>query len=357
MKKPITKQIHKEKPGTTQELEGFKKVLSSLGSSEFPQTDRPHGLHLLRQMLRIRRLEEKSAELYSAMKIRGFMHLYIGEEAVAVGVMEALTPEDGIVATYREHGQALARGVPAATIMAEMYGKQEGCSRGRGGSMHLFDKETRFYGGNAIVGGGLPLAVGLALADKMQAKPQLTCCFFGDGAVAEGEFHESMNLAALWHLPILWVCENNMYAMGTALRYAQIETDIARRAASYKVIAKAVDGMDVLAVEAAAKEAAEVVRAGGGPYFLECRCYRFRGHSAFDTELYRAKEEVEEAKKRDPILLFTQYLRERGLLGPEDLEEIERDVAMEMEAAIEFAEAGTWEPVEDLTKFVYSEKK
>jgi pyruvate dehydrogenase E1 component alpha subunit len=319
--------------------------------------DRAHGLHLLRQMLRIRRLEEKSAELYGAMKIRGFLHLYIGEEAVAVGVMEALTAEDAIVATYREHGQALARGVPAATIMAEMYGKQEGCSRGRGGSMHLFDAETHFYGGNAIVGGGLPLALGLALADKMRGQQRVTCCFFGDGAVAEGEFHESMNLAALWQLPVLFVCENNLYAMGTALRYAQIETEVAKRAASYKFPAESVDGMEVLAVEAAAKKAAAYVRAGQGPYFLECRTYRFRGHSAFDTELYRGKEEVEEWKKQDPIATFSQYLKEHGLLGPEDLEEIEREVALEIAAAVDFAEAGTWEPIEDLTRFVYSEKE
>jgi pyruvate dehydrogenase E1 component alpha subunit/2-oxoisovalerate dehydrogenase E1 component len=321
------------------------------------QTDRPHGLHLLRQMVRIRRLEEKCAELYGAMKIRGFLHLYIGEEPVAVGVMEALTPDDSIVATYREHGQALARGVSAATIMAEMYGKQEGCSRGRGGSMHLFDKEARFYGGNAIVGGGLPLAIGLALADKMQGNQRVTCCFFGDGAVAEGEFHETMNLASLWQLPVLFVCENNMYAMGTALRYTQAETDLTKRARSYNMPAAAVDGMQVLAVEAAAKKAADFVRTRQAPYFLECRCYRFRGHSAFDTELYRSKEEVEIWKKQDPIVTFTQYLREQGLVGPEDLAEIEREVAIEMEAAIEFAEAGTWEPVEDLTRFVYSEKK
>ncbi len=322
-----------------------------------PQLDRPHGLHLLRQMLRIRRLEEKCAELYGAMKIRGFLHLYIGEEAVAVGVNEALQAEDNIVATYREHGQALARGVPAATIMAEMYGKQEGCSRGRGGSMHLFDKETRFCGGNAIVGGGLPLALGLALADQMRQRPQLTCCYFGDGAVAEGEFHETMNLASLWHAPVLFVCENNLYAMGTALRYAQAETDLTKKAAGYAMPAAAVDGMEVLAVEAAAKEAAEYVRSGQGPFFLECRTYRFRGHSAFDTELYRSKEEVEEWKQRDPIVTFTRYLKERGLLGAEDLEEIEREVTLEIEAAVEFAEAGTWEPVEDLTRFVYSEKR
>lgn len=181
--------------------------------------DRDHALHLLGSMIRIRRMEEKCAELYTAMKIRGFMHLYDGEEAVAVGVMEALTQDDAVVATYREHGHALIRGLSAGCILAEMYGKQEGCSRGRGGSMHLFDDKTRFYGGNAIVGGGLPIAVGLALADKMRQKPRVTCCFFGDGAVAEGEFHESMNLASLWRLPLLFVCENNLYAMGTALKY------------------------------------------------------------------------------------------------------------------------------------------
>ena len=190
--------------------------------------DRSHALGQLRQMLLIRRFEEKSAELYSAGKIRGFLHLYIGEEAVAVGVMAALGPEDAIVATYREHGQALARGMSAESIMAEMYGKAEGCCRGRGGSMHLFDASTRFYGGNAIVAGGLPLAVGLALADHMQGKARVTCCFFGDGAVAEGDFHEALNLAALWQLPVLFVCENNLYAMGTAIRYRSEERRVGK---------------------------------------------------------------------------------------------------------------------------------
>jgi pyruvate dehydrogenase E1 component subunit alpha len=319
--------------------------------------ERDHALHLLHQMLRIRRLEEKSAELYSASKIRGFMHLYNGEEAVAVGVMQALTPEDAVVATYREHGQALARGVPASTIMAEMYGKQEGCSRGRGGSMHLFDAGTRFYGGNAIVGGALPVAVGLALADKMQGRPRVTCCFFGEGAVAEGEFHESMNLAALWQLPVFFVCENNLYAMGTALKLSESVIDLTQKAASYAITAVAVDGMDVLAVEAAARDAAAAVRAGAGPYFLECRTYRFRAHSMFDAELYRDKAEVEAWKQRCPILLLTQRLAEQGLLGDAELEALEQQVAAEVEAAVAFAEAGTWEPVEHLTRFVYSERR
>lgn len=319
--------------------------------------DRDHALHLLRSMIRIRRLEDKCAELYSAMKIRGFLHLYDGEEAVAVGVLEALTRDDAIVATYREHGHALIRGVSAGCILAEMYGKQEGCSRGRGGSMHLFDDKTRFYGGNAIVGGGLPIAVGLALADKMQNRPNVTCCFFGDGAVAEGEFHESLNIASLWKLPVLFVCENNLYAMGTALKYTQAVMDLARKASSYDIPSNAVDGMDVLAVEAAAKQAVEAVRAGEGPYFLECRTYRFRAHSMFDAELYRTKAEVEEWKKRCPIAMFTQTLKSRGLLSEADLEEIERDVDREIREAVAFAEACTWEPVEDLTRFVYSERR
>jgi pyruvate dehydrogenase E1 component alpha subunit len=319
--------------------------------------DRAHALHLLHQMLRIRRFEAKAAELYAATKIRGFLHLYDGEEAVAVGVMAALTPEDNIVATYREHGQALVRGVPAGAIMAEMYGKQEGCARGRGGSMHLFDAKTRFYGGNAIVGGGLPLAIGLALADKLRGERRVTCCFFGDGAVAEGEFHESLNLAALWQLPVLFLCENNLYAMGTALERHQAATDLARKAASYDVVAESVDGMDVLAVEAAARRAVEAVRSGAGPSFLECRTYRFRGHSAFDTELYRPKEEVEAWKQRDPIASFAGLLREQGLLADADMEELEREVAAEIDEAVAFAEASTWEPVADLTRFVYSERR
>ena len=321
-----------------------------------PALERDHALHLLREMLRIRRFEEKCAELYTATKIRGFLHLYIGEEAVAVGAMQALEPDDAIVATYREHGHALARGLSAASIMAEMYGKVEGCSRGRGGSMHLFDAATRFYGGNAIVGGGLPLAVGLALADKLQGRSRVTACFFGEGAVAEGEFHESMNLAALWGLPVLFCCENNLYAMGTALVRSESEIDLCLKAASFEVPAWPVDGMDVVAVEAAAKHAAIAVRSGGGPHFLEFRTYRFRAHSMYDPELYRDKKEVEEWKKRDPIPNFQSMLKEQKLLKDEELVQIEDEVAAEIRQAVEFAEAGTWEPVEELTRYVYSEE-
>ena len=318
--------------------------------------DRPTARRLLGQMIRIRRFEEKCIELYGAQKIRGFLHLYIGEEAVATGVMEHLRRDDAVVATYREHGQALARGVAPGAIMAEMYGKQEGCARGRGGSMHIFDAATRFYGGNAIVGGGLPLAVGLALADKLQGRRNVTACFFGEGAVAEGEFHESMNLAALWRLPVLFVCENNLYAMGTALQISESMTDIARKADAYGVAAATVDGMDVLAVSAAAASACERVREGL-PYLLECRTYRFRAHSMFDAELYRSKDEVAQWKHRDPIALFFAAMQEAGVLQAADLAELEGRADREVTEAVAFAEAGSWEPVADLLRFVYSEKK
>jgi pyruvate dehydrogenase E1 component alpha subunit len=319
-------------------------------------SDRDHALHLLGEMLRIRRFEEKCAELYAETKIRGFLHLYIGEEAIAAGALPALTSEDAIVATYREHGHALARGIPMGAIMAEMYGKAEGCSRGRGGSMHLFDAATRFYGGNAIVGGGLPVAVGLALADKLRGLRRVTACFFGEGAVAEGEFHESLNLAGLWQLPILFCCENNLYAMGTALARSEAETDLCRKAASYRIPAAPVDGMDVLAVEAATARAAAAVRANHGPYFLEFRTYRFRAHSMYDPELYREKAEVESWKPRGPIETFMAALREAGLLDEAALARLEARVADEIAAAIAFAEAGTWEPVAELTRFVYAEE-
>jgi pyruvate dehydrogenase E1 component subunit alpha len=311
---------------------------------------------MLRDMIRIRRFEEKCAELYSASKIRGFLHLYIGEEAVAVGAMHALDPNDAVIATYREHGHALIRGVPAESIMAEMYGKQEGCSRGRGGSMHLFDAARRFYGGNAIVGGGLPLAVGLALADKLQGLHRVTACFFGEGAVAEGEFHESMNLAALWKLPVLFCCENNLYAMGTALKRSESEIDLCLKASSYEMPAWPVDGMDVTACADAAKRAALAVRGGEGPCFLEFRTYRFRAHSMFDPQLYRDKQEVEVWKTRDPIILFQHRLQKEGTLSDEALKKIEADAAAEVDKAVQFAEAGTWEAIEELTKFVYSER-
>src|SRR5512146_2679431 len=316
-----------------------------------PHLSHEHMLDLLKQMIRIRRFEDKCAELYTQEKIRGFMHLYDGEEAVAVGVIPVLEKRDRIVATYREHGQALVRGVPMTTALAEMYGKQEGCSRGRGGSMHLFDRSTNFYGGNAIVGGGLPLSVGLALADRMRGEDTVTACFFGEGAVAEGEFHESLNLAALWGLPVLFVCENNLYAMGTALALSESETDIHRKAACYGMPSEAVDGMDVVAVEAAARRAVHAVRETRKPYFLECRTYRLRAHSMFDPQLYRDKAEVEVRRQSEPIARFQQWLQTNHMIHSDDVSHIEAEIDAEIAAAVAFAEGGTWEPVEQLTRY------
>jgi len=313
-----------------------------------------HHQELLRTMLLIRRFEELCAELYSATRIRGFLHLYVGEEAVATGVMSALRPDDAVVSTYREHGHALARGVPLDSVMAEMFGRQTGCSRGRGGSMHLFHKETNFVGGNAVVAGGIPLAVGLALADRMQGRDRVTACFFGDGAVAEGEFHEAMNLAALWRLPVLFCCENNRYAMGTSLAKEHAQTDLALRASSYGMAAWPVDGMDVLAVEDAATRAVEEIRGGGAPVFLELRTYRFRAHSMYDPDRYRTKDEIAAWRAHDPLLGFQELMQKEGQLDEDELAALEKEVAALLDRAVETADQAPVEPVEDLTRFVVS---
>ncbi|WP_291096974.1 MULTISPECIES: pyruvate dehydrogenase (acetyl-transferring) E1 component subunit alpha [unclassified Flavobacterium] len=314
-------------------------------------------LLLLYQMLLIRRFEEKAAEQYTKAKIRGFLHLYIGEEAVAVGVMQALTDDDTILCTYREHGHALARGIDADVIMAEMYGKQEGCSKGRGGSMHLFDASKKFYGGNAIVASHLPVAVGMALASKKQKKSNITCCFFGEGAAAEGEFHEAMNLAALWKVPVLFVCENNLYAMGTAIRYTHAMQELEKKGAAYGVESSAVDGMDLIKVMDASNTAVQKVRSSGKPYLLVCNTYRFRAHSMFDAELYRDKKEVEEWKKHDPIPQFQEFLLREKLIKETEIAEFESKIEKKIQKAVDFAEAGSWEPLDQLTRFVYSENK
>ncbi len=314
-----------------------------------PHLDRSHVLALLGHMIRIRKFEDKCAELYTQEKIRGFLHLYDGEEAIAAGVIPVLTSKDRVVATYREHGHALVRGTPMTTVMAEMYGKAEGCSGGRGGSMHLFDAEREFFGGNAIVAGGLPLAGGLALADRMRGEDRVTVCFFGDGAVAEGEFHETVNLAELWDLPVLFVCENNGYAMGTALKRYESQTDIRVKAQSYGINAETVDGMNVVDVEVAALRALTYIRETGRPMFLECQTYRFRAHSMFDSQLYREKSEVELWRKKGPIVRFQTWLLESKLIHESDVAEIEARVDAEIAEAVEFAESGTWEPVENLS--------
>ncbi len=319
-----------------------------------PRLDPAHVKALLKTMMRIRMFEEKCAEAYTQEKIRGFLHLYDGEEAIAAGVIPLLEDQNRLVATYREHGHALARGVPMGAVLAEMYGKSNGCAGGRGGSMHLFDAGRNFYGGNAIVGGGLPLAAGLALADRMQGNDVTTACFFGEGAVAEGEFHESLNLAQLWGLPVLFVCENNGYAMGTRLDLTEAQIDISAKARSYAITAEVVDGMDVVAVEAAARRALKTIAETGRPYFLECRTYRFRAHSMFDAQLYRPKEEVAEWREKGPIVRFRNWAMQSGLLHEDDLAELTSEISAEIADAVAFAEGGTDEPLETLTDFVMS---
>lgn len=315
---------------------------------------------MLKTMMRIRRLEELCAELYTQEKIRGFLHLYIGEEAVAVGVMSHVRPQDNVIATYREHGHALLKGIPANQIMAEMFGKLDGCARGRGGSMHLFSRAHNFFGGNAIVGGGIPQAVGLALAAKRLSSKQpgedrLTFCFFGEGAMAEGAFHEAINLAALWQLPVIFCCENNRYAMGTALARSESQTSMSDKARAYNIAAQAVDGMAPLACYDATAVALDYVRREQKPYFLEFNTYRFRPHSMFDPELYRTKSEVDEWKKRCPIASFSAQLLASGAISEAQIAQFHSDIENELQAAIAFAEQSPLEPASELERFVYSE--
>ncbi len=310
-------------------------------------------LKLLHNMMRVRRMEELCAELYTQEKIRGFLHLYIGEEAVASGVMSLLRPQDNVMATYREHGHALLKGVPARSIMAEMFGKIEGCSRGRGGSMHLISASHRFFGGNAIVAAGIPQAVGLALASKKLKEDRHTVCFFGEGAVAEGVFHEALNMAELWKLPVLFCCENNYYAMGTALTRSQAQLNLSKKAEAQNVTSQSVDGMDVFDVMEKTREALDFITREGRPYFLEFRTYRFRAHSMFDPELYRSKDEVFKWKEKDPINFLIEHMKKNNHLVPENIQALEKKVEDEMQEAILFAENSDWEPLEDLEKYLY----
>lgn len=312
---------------------------------------------LLADMIRVRVFEERCAELYGESRIRGFLHLYIGEEAIAAGVMSCLGPDDGVLATYREHGHALLRGVPAGSIMAEMFGRVTGCSGGRGGSMHLFDAERRFYGGNAIVGGHLPVAVGLALADQALDRDAVTACFFGEGAMAEGEFHEALNLAALWDAPVLFCCENNLYAMGTSLESSQSQVNLAVKAASYSVPAWQVDGMNVLDVRRSTERAVTAIRAGAGPIFIEFQTYRFRAHSMFDPDLYRDRDEIETWKARDPILVCERHLREAGAVNEQEVAAMWTRARAETEEAVAEAEQGALEPESSLLEHVLLEKE
>ena len=321
--------------------------------SESPSPEPAFARELLTDMIRVRRMEEKCAEMYSAGKIRGFLHLYVGEEAVAAGSLRVLGADDAVIATYREHAHALLRGIPMTKIMAEMFGKQEGCSGGRGGSMHLFDAGRRFYGGNAIVAAGLPLAAGLAFADKQLGRNRVSACYFGEGATAEGAFHETMNMAELWQLPVLFCCENNRYAMGTAIDRELSQVDLIAKSEAYRVPSASADGMDVLDSHTAMQRAVDHIRTNGGPFFLEFRTYRFRPHSMFDPELYRDKAEVAEWRdEHDPIRMFTERCQAEKLVTAEDVAAIETAVAAEVADAVAYAEAGTLESVDTLTRDV-----
>lgn len=319
------------------------------------QPDRGQLIDLLRQMMLIRRFEEKAAEMYARRKIGGFLHLYIGQEAVAVGAISTLGPNDYVVSHYREHGHALARGLEPGPLMAELFGRATGVSRGRGGSMHLFDVKRGFMGGYAIVGGHMPLAVGLALASSYLKNGRIVLNIFGDGAVNQGEFHESLNLASVWKLPVVFLCENNLYGMGTDVRRVSAEPEIHKRACGYNIPAERVDGMDLLAVREAARRAVDWARGGKGPYFLEAVTYRFRGHSMADPEFYRDKSEVERWKAQDPILRFRHYLEGEGLISEEEARSLEEGVEAAINEAVRFADESPEPPLEALYEYVYKE--
>jgi pyruvate dehydrogenase E1 component alpha subunit len=311
-------------------------------------------LNLYHQMLLIRRFEEKSAEAYSMGKIGGFCHLYIGQEAVAVGALSAIRKDDYVLTSYREHAHAIAKGMSPESIMAELYGKEGGCSRGKGGSMHMFDSEVNFLGGHAIVGGQIPLATGVAFATKYKGTDQVTLCFFGEAAVNQGSFHESLNLAQLWKVPCIYICENNQYGMGTSLERAMSFRDIAQKACAYELASEFVDGMDVLAVREATQRAVERARKHYLPTLLEVRTYRFMGHSMSDPGNYRTRAEIEKYQQRDPIKLFAATLKEEKVVSDKDLEEIEARVKEEVERSLKFAEESPLPQPEELYTDVYA---
>ncbi len=313
-------------------------------------------LDLYRRMVLIRRFEEKTAEMYSRGKITGFCHLYAGEEAVAVGAIAALYDKDYVVSTYREHGHCLAKGASPRAVMAELFGKATGLSRGHGGSMHLFDPNLRFMGGYAIVGGGLPIAAGLGLSISYREEPEVVCCFFGDGALPQGAFHESLNLASLWKLPVIFICENNFYGMGTMVQNAICQEELYRFAEPYKMPGVRVDGMNVLEVYRAATEAATRAREGDGPSLIEAVTYRFRGHSMSDPAEYRSRREERIWQERDPIKGLRRRLLQDNRVAEGQLDQIDNEVNEVIEDAVKFAEESPEPGIETLGKYVYAEE-
>jgi pyruvate dehydrogenase E1 component alpha subunit len=329
---------------------------TSVAATAPQRVDAAVGLALLEQMQLIRRFEEKAAEMYALGKIGGFLHLYIGQEAVAVGAMSTLRPDDYAIAGYREHGHILAKGGDPRRVMAELFGRRDGVSKGKGGSMHMFDRSINFLGGHAIVGGYLPIATGVGFAIRYEDRDRVILCFFGDGSVPQGEFHESLNLAALWKLPVVFICENNRYAMGTAIQRALAQTDISKFAAAYAMPGEACDGMDVLAVRDCVGRAVARARETKTPTLVEARTYRFRGHSMRDpaAAVYRTKDEVEEEKRRDPIVSLRERLREAGVLDEATWQALAERVEARVTDAVAFADASPEPPAEWLTADVYA---
>jgi pyruvate dehydrogenase E1 component alpha subunit len=323
--------------------------------SRLPNETRETLIDLYYQMLLIRRFEEKSAESYSRGKIGGFCHLYIGQEAVAVGSISAIRRDDYVLTSYREHAHAIAKGMNPNAVMAELFGKAEGCSRGKGGSMHMFDREINFLGGHAIVGGQIPLATGVAFASKYRGTDQVTLCYFGEAAVNQGAFHESLNMAQLWKLPCIYICENNQYGMGTSLKRAMSREDIYRKADSYNVASEFVDGMDVLAVRAATQRAVERARRDSLPTLLEMRTYRFMGHSMSDPGNYRTRAEIEKHQERDPLKLFEAELRQAGLVGDQQLSELDAKAHEVVDAALRFADESPEPDPRELYTDIYAD--
>ncbi len=312
-------------------------------------------LKLYHEMVVIRRMEEKSAELYQQGKIGGFLHLYIGQEAVSTGLISMRRPEDRVITAYRDHGVAINCGLSAREVVAELMGKATGCSKGKGGSMHLADVSKNFWGGHAIVGAHLPIATGLALGDAYRGNKAVTICMFGDGATNIGYFHEALNMSAVWKLPVLWVCENNQYGMGTAVDRASAVSEIAQKASGYGMPAMRVDGMDLMAVRKVAGEMIEQIRAGGGPMLLEILTYRFRGHSMGDPERYRKPEEVHHWQENDPIGIYRKYLIDQKIASQAELDQLDDDAQAVVDDAVAFAEASPEPAPEDLYKNIYVE--
>ena len=322
---------------------------------EYLQLEKQDYLDMYHEIVLIRRIEERSAELYQQGKIGGFLHLYIGQEAVSTGLISARKPQDRVITAYRDHGVAINTGIPARKVMAELLGKVTGTSKGKGGSMHMADVERNFWGGHAVVGAHLPIATGMALSDQYQEHPAVTICMFGDGATNIGFFHESLNLSKVWNLPILWVCENNKYGMGTTVDRASAVSEIRQKAEGYNIPNERINGMDVMEVRQASEKYLEYVREGNGPFFLEIITYRYRGHSMGDPERYRQKEEVERWQQDDPIGIFRRYLLEQEIANEGELDDLDMKVTAEIEDAVEFAESSPEPEPEALFKGIYAE--